>query len=348
MSNELDTTINPEARARIIATAEQLYEAAGRGANFPNVSDVRRNARADMNTTSAVMKEWRRSKSTAVVAVAVAVPDRLRLAFDAALASVWTEAQDIANEALSAAQAAWETERAEAESLRAELSQAFESQGAELAAAQERITELDAANGKLSAEVSTLRDVLAKSEEQAHMAQARAEEIERRADELRIELDRAHGEADAIRASLAEQTAALRVAQDAVTVAEAEKRSALEAGAEERTRLADELAAVRADAATAHKEAASLRAAVEAGKAESERNQAQAAEERTRFTNELAAVRADAATAREDAARKGGELDALRAQSVALLDALKKPADDSAPADASAKPARKSSAQDKK
>ena len=348
MSTEQDTTINSEARARIVAAAEQLYDAAGRGPNFPNVTDVRRAARADMNTTSAVMKEWRRSKSTAVVAVAVAVPDRLRVAFDAALASVWTEAQDIANEALSAAQAAWETERAEAESLRAELSQAFESQGAELVTAQERIAELDATTEKLTAEVSTLRASLAKSEEQAHMAQARAEEIERRADELRIELDRAHGEAVAIRASLAEQTAALRVAQDAVTVAEAGKRSALEAGAEERTRFTNELAAVRADAAAAHKEAASLRAAVEAGKTEAKRNQAQAAEERARLTNELAAVRADAATAREDGARKSGELDALRVQSAALLDVLKKPADASAPADTSAKSARKSSAPDKK
>ena len=168
--------------------------------------------------------------------------------------------------------------------------------------AQERITELDGANEKLSAEVSSLRDALAKSEENAHTAQARAEEIERRADELRIELDRAHGEAVAIRASLAEQTAALRVAQDAVTVADAEKRSLLEAGAEERAR----------------------------------------------FANELAAVRADAATAREDAARKSGELDALRVQSAALLDALKKPAEASAPTDTSAKSARKSSAQDKK
>ncbi len=348
MSMELDTTINPEARARIVAAADQLYEAAGRGANFPNVGDVRRTARADMNTTSAVMKEWRRSKSTAVVAVTVAVPDRLRQAFDAALGSVWTEAQDIANEALSAAQAAWETERADAESLRSELSQAFEAQGGELATALERITELDAGNEKLSAEVATLRDALAKSEEQAHMSQVRAEEIERRADELRTELDRAHSEGDAIRANLAEQTAALRIAQDAVTVAEAEKRSALEAGAEERTRFTNELAAVRADASTAHKEAASLRAAVGAAKAEGERIQSQAAEERTRFTNELAAVRADASTAREDAARMRGELDALRAQSVALLDALKKPAEASAPADASAKSARKSSAQDKK
>ena len=339
--------INPEARARIVAAADSLYEAGGR-AEFPTVDAVRRAARADMNTTSAVMKEWRRSKSAAVVAPTVTVPDRLRLAFDTALAAVWGEAQDIANEALAAAQAAWEVERADAEALRAELSQAFESQGAELVTAQERITELDGANEKLSAEVATLRDALAKSEEQAHTAQARAEEIERRADELRIELDRAHAEADAIRASLADQTAALRVAQDAVTVAEAEKRSALEAGAEERTRFTNELAAVRADAATAHKEAASLRAAVEASKAEGERIQEQATEERTRFTSELAAVRADAATAREDAARMRGELDALRAQSVALLDALKKPAEASAPADASAKPARKSSAQDKK
>src|SRR3546814_17529844 len=50
--------IPAEIRERIIAAAVELYEQAGRE-NLPTVDQVRRVARADMNTTSAVMKAWR-------------------------------------------------------------------------------------------------------------------------------------------------------------------------------------------------------------------------------------------------------------------------------------------------
>ena len=84
-------TINPDARARIIAAADQLYEAGGR-ADFPTVDAVRRAAKADMNTTSAVMKEWRRIQTATPAAVAVAIPDRVQQAQQAALAALWSEA----------------------------------------------------------------------------------------------------------------------------------------------------------------------------------------------------------------------------------------------------------------
>jgi len=168
-------SINPDARARIIAAADQLYEAAGR-ATFPAVGDVRRIAKADMNTTSAVMKEWRRMQTATPAAVAVAIPERVQQAQQAALAALWSEAQELANEALTAAQQAWEAERAEAEALRAELSQAFESQAAELAAAQSRIAELEAGAEQSAQELADVRASLAQVQEQAHTAEARAVE----------------------------------------------------------------------------------------------------------------------------------------------------------------------------
>ena len=66
-------------------------------------------------------------------------PRQGRTAHGVALATLWSEAQALANTSLSAAQAAWDTERAEAEALRGELSEAFEAQHRELQTAQAQI-----------------------------------------------------------------------------------------------------------------------------------------------------------------------------------------------------------------
>ena len=116
--------INQETRERIVSAANQLYEQAGR-LDFPTVDAVRRVSKTNMNDASAVMKEWRRMQTATAAPVAVAVPDRVQQASQAAIAALWSEAQGIATEALHAAQADWEKERAEAETLRGELSARF-------------------------------------------------------------------------------------------------------------------------------------------------------------------------------------------------------------------------------
>lgn len=68
------TNIPADVRERIIAAAAELYEQAGRE-NLPTVDAVRRAARADMNTTSAVMREWRRAQTAQAAPVAVTVPE---------------------------------------------------------------------------------------------------------------------------------------------------------------------------------------------------------------------------------------------------------------------------------
>ena len=119
--------ISQETRERIVTAASQLYEQAGR-LDFPTVDAVRRLSKTNMNDASAVMKEWRRMQTATAAPVAVAVPDRVQQASQAAIAALWGEAQGLATEALHAAQADWEKERAEAETLRGELSAAFEAQ----------------------------------------------------------------------------------------------------------------------------------------------------------------------------------------------------------------------------
>jgi colicin import membrane protein len=183
--------INQETRERIVAAANQLFEQGGRG-DFPTVDAVRKLSRTNMNDASAVMKEWRRMQTATAAPVAVAVPDRVQQASYTALAALWGEAQEIANESLNVAQAAWEAERTEAEKLRVELSSAFEAQVVELEALQGRFADFEARTAEAAAGAERvageLRGQLAAMAERTSTAEARAVEIERRADDLKVAL----------------------------------------------------------------------------------------------------------------------------------------------------------------
>lgn len=129
--------ISSEIRDRVFAVADELYQEGGQD-RFPTVDQVRRTARVDMNSASTLMKEWRK-KQTAPAVVAVAVPDAVQQVFGGAVAAAWAEAQRLAGEQLEGQRVAFEAEKEEAEALRAELSDAFEAQQAELEHAQERL-----------------------------------------------------------------------------------------------------------------------------------------------------------------------------------------------------------------
>jgi colicin import membrane protein len=271
--------IPADVRERIIAAAADLFEQSGRE-TMPTVDAVRRAARVDMNAASAVMKEWRRAQTAQAAPVAVAVPESVQQASSAAVATIWQQAQELANESLRSAQAAWETERAEQDAMRQELAEAFERQAGELEALQSRLASIEAAEATARGEATELRGQLAAAQEQAHTAEARALEIERRAGELRTELDRAHQTSQAAAAQLDQVRGELAKVQ---AKAEAEQ----EAHQEQR----------KAAATEAHRMAERLTAA------QAERDQATKA----------------AGQAREEAARMAGQIDTLKEQSAALL-----------------------------
>ena len=185
--------IAQDIKDRITVAANALYEELGRS-EFPTVAAVRSRAATDMNAASIVMRQWRRAQTTQSAPVAVEVPDKVRTAHGAALASLWSEAQALANTSLSAAQAAWDTERGEAEALRGELSEAFEAQHRELEAAQAQIAGHIEQQTRQQAQDEALRGELAQASQRAGTAEARAVEIERRANDLASELQRLHAE----------------------------------------------------------------------------------------------------------------------------------------------------------
>lgn len=308
--------IAQEVRNRIVASANQLYEQAGR-ADFPTVDAVRRHAKVDMNAASTVMKEWRRMQTATPAPVAVVVPDRLRQVSDTALASLWAEAQEIANEALRAAQASWDAERAEAEAIREQVASAFQAQAVELDTATARVAELEKALAESVARGDSLAERLDQQEaatqaatHRAELAEQHVEQIEQRAADLKAELDRAHADVDRLRTER-DQAAARADHATASAAATAERAEALR----------DELATVKAKA--------------EAADQAHQEQRKTAAQEAHRVAERLTKAQADrdaavkeAGLAREDAANLRGQLETLQTQHARVMQMLgdKKPA----------------------
>lgn len=264
-------TIPTDVRERVITAADELYQQAGRE-RFPTVDAVRRQSRADMNTVSMLMKEWRQAQTTQAVAVAVMVPEAVSQAHAAALAAMWQQATELANQSLRSAQAGWEAERLDLDDMRAELSASFEAQAAELDATKVRLNEVLARLEeeqihhaseitrfeKTSAE---LKAQLAASAERAHTAEARTIEIERRVEDLK---------ATAAAAQDAHKTLAARLDTAVNELAAADQAHAdqRKTAADRMIKIEEELNQARKEAAAAREESARLQGHAEAMKAQ--------------------------------------------------------------------------------
>lgn len=230
--------IPADVRERITSAAQELYEQTGRE-SMPTVDAVRRLARVDMNSASAVMREWRRSQTAQAAPVAVAIPEAVAQANSAAVAALWQSAQELANESLRAAQAGWEAERAEADHDRQELADAYERQAAELDGVRSELEQLDRLLHQKTTthaqELAAIRAELAEAVARAERAETRAQVIEQRAGELEqtnakqaAHMQALESRADVMRTEATELHAAAARAQE--SAAEARERAALLTG----------------------------------------------------------------------------------------------------------------------
>ena len=292
--------IAKDIRDRITAAASALYEEAARS-DFPTVAAVRARAGVDMNAASIVMREWRRAQMVPASPLMIEVPEKVRASSAAAVASLWGEAQSLANESLLSAQAVWEAERSEAETLRGELSAAFDAKDIELRAALGEITRSQAAAAESLERTRDLTEQLASLSERASTAEARSKEIERRADDLRAELERVHTQSKAEREKLSGDVAA----------AQAELQA-------ERSRSTAEITRMRGEFDQVRGELVGIRAKAEADTARQSEVGQQHATEIERLTgamrqaaSERDAARKAASDAREEAARLSGKIEAM-------------------------------------
>ena len=84
------------------------------------------------------------------------MPDAVQEASSAAVAAIWLQAQELANESLHNAQAAWEVERGELDAMRQELAEAFERPAIELDTAVAALAAEKAAAGKQALELAAV------------------------------------------------------------------------------------------------------------------------------------------------------------------------------------------------
>lgn len=291
------STIPQDVKDRVIAAANELHQQSTDG-SLPTVDAVRRLARADMNTTSTIMKEWRRAQTAQVIPVTVTVPEAVAQAHDAALAALWQQAQEQANESLKAAQAAWEIERVELDAMRIELANAFEAQEAELntfqIAAIADKKQYEERNQQAVNSLKALQVELEKANVRCERAEAKAQETENRVMDLRSELERAYSDAGELRAALVESKQIEKIAIDKVE------------------KMRGELAQVQTKL-----EQSEARRQIDIEKHEEQSNRI--AQQLIKIETERDKARDDAALAREKLAQLAGEIKVHREQSAALI-----------------------------
>jgi chromosome segregation ATPase len=182
-------SMNKEIQDRIFAAAEMLYEKKDR-VSFPTVDAVRKAAKVNMNDASAGMKAWR-SEHTDQKNNSKDVPEMIKQIGKKAINSLWRESEKLATEALRAAQAGWDAERAELESMRFEISEAYDVQTGELNELKANHTRLQKA---LRNAEDKLRDANSDAKRRVQLAEQKASGFENRTIELRGEQDLAKNE----------------------------------------------------------------------------------------------------------------------------------------------------------
>ena len=317
----MSIAIPADVRERVIQAAQELYEQNGRE-SMPTVDAVRRLARVDMNAASAVMREWRRAQTAQAAPVAVTVPEVVTQAHGAALVALWQTAQELANESLRVAQAAWEAERADA----------YERQAAELdvvRAAAEQSARLHQEQQDTQAQaLAAVRAELVTAATRAERAEARAQEIELRVADLRSELDHAHQEQGRIRAELAAAIARAERAESQAQDAEqraAALRGELESAHQESERSRAETVTLAGELRQSQDAVAVLRAQLSSVEASKTQEIERARQEREQLLGELETAKAAVsqaeavgAEARERAAVLAGKLESEQSHSAAL------------------------------
>lgn len=338
--------IPAEVRERVIAAAVELYEQADRQ-RFPTVDAVRRLSRADMNTVSSVMKQWRQAQTKQVETVAVAVPEAIQQANAAAVAALWINATELANQSLRSAQADWEKERTELDDMRAELANSYEAQAAEFEAAKKQLTDSETKTVEQAQQLAAVRQSESESVNRAERAEARTTDLRAELDRSIQEIDRQRAELVEARAKAETATAAAEATRAELTAAKAQAIEQEKQAAAEAQRSANRLVKIETDRDQVRAELATVKAKADAADQSHQEQRKTAAAEAQRIAERVTKAEADrdeahkqASTAREEAAKTAGKLEAMQTQAASLIDALAARQEAPAP-EAVAKPAAK-------
>lgn len=296
-------------RDRIYSAATELYEHANRE-RFPTVDAVRRLSKADMNSVSLLMKEWRHAQTVKAAPVAaVAIPEAVQAAYTAAAAELWTRAIALANQSLLSAQAGWDAERAELEDMRADMATACDTQAEELEFSTLALAQAQAQAAAAAEQTEQVRNSITESlnaerlEKQAYRAQLEASALALA--QAQAQAAAAAEQAERVRESIAENLNAERV----------ERRLYKTQFEDSALDLAQVKAQAAAEAEQAEKVRESIIANLNAERVEKQTYKAQieaAAAALAQAQTQAATAAEQAAQAREAAAELKGQLTALK------------------------------------
>ena len=186
--------VSQEIQARIIEVAEQLH--AENSDKFPTVAQVRALSKADMNSVSIVMKQWRQSKLMPVQKIEETAPVEILELSNQLTSKIWGEAKLQAESKLRDAEQKFNDERKELEELRLELANECDRLNAEF----EQITELkdDAVKAQNDAEtalnealqqIEQLKSELQQSQQSKLVEIAKNKELEQHISTLKSQLN---------------------------------------------------------------------------------------------------------------------------------------------------------------
>ena len=209
--------VSQEIQARIIEVAEQLH--AENSDKFPTVAEVRSASKADMNSVSIVMKQWRQSKLMPVQKIEETAPAEILELSNQLASKIWGEAKLQAESKLRDAEQKFNDERKELEELRLELANECDRLNTEL----EQITELkdDAVKAQNDAEtalnealqqIEQLKSELQQSQQELQQSQqsklveiAKNKELEQHISTLKSQLNERDADLKALKSEHSQQ-----------------------------------------------------------------------------------------------------------------------------------------------
>ena len=179
--------VSQEIQARIIEVAEQLH--AENSDKFPTVAEVRALSKADMNSVSIVMKNWRQSKLMPVQKIEESAPVEILELSNQLASKIWSEAKQQADSKLRDAETKFNEERAETDEIRNQLASECDRLNIEL----EQITQLkddaETALNEALQQIEQLKSELQQSEQSKLVEIAKNKELQQHISTLKSQLN---------------------------------------------------------------------------------------------------------------------------------------------------------------
>lgn len=214
-------------RERVFQVADEL---AATGQN-PTLAAVRKGLGGGSFTTiSEAMTAWKSRQAVRALPESAPLPSEVAGRFAELAGEVWALALELADKRLAGERESFEQERARIVADCGEAAELANQVTAELEAMKSRVAELEAVQAAERKEAAALQENLVRQTERAATAEARAQEIGKRADDLNAELARVNRQNGELVKALADTATGAKSATKARKTSLVQALGAVQAG----------------------------------------------------------------------------------------------------------------------